>query len=52
MEYQKIINLLDNTPNQLTKFRTNNCAQINVMHMERVTLIVKLNLKFQCQNQV
>ena len=24
MEYQKIINLLDNTPNQPTKFRTIN----------------------------
>ena len=29
MEYQKIINLLDNTPNQLTKFRTKNCVEIN-----------------------
>ena len=29
MEYQKIINLLDNTPNQPTKFRTNNWAEIN-----------------------
>ena len=29
MEYQKIINLLDNTPNQATKFRTNKCAEID-----------------------
>ena len=29
MEYQKIINLSDNTPNQLTKFRTKNLAEIN-----------------------
>ena len=29
MEYQKIINLLDNTPNQLTKFRTKNLVEIN-----------------------
>ena len=29
MEYQKIINLLDNKPNQPTKFRTKNCAEIN-----------------------
>ena len=29
MEYQKIINLSDNTPNQLTKFRTRNLAAIN-----------------------
>ena len=29
MEYQKIISLLENTPNQPTKFRTKNWAQIN-----------------------
>ena len=30
MEYQKkLINLLDNTPNQLTKFRTINWVEIN-----------------------
>ena len=29
MEYQKTINLLDNTPNQLSKFRTNNLIQTN-----------------------
>ena len=29
MEYQKIINLLDNTPNQLSKFRTKNWIEIN-----------------------
>ena len=29
MEYQKIINLLDNTPNQSTKFRTKNWFEIN-----------------------
>ena len=29
MEYQKIINLSDNTPNQSTKFRTKNCVGIN-----------------------
>ena len=29
MEYQKIINLLDNTPNQPSKFRTNNWTEIN-----------------------
>ena len=28
MEYQKIINLLDNTPNQLSKFRTKNWIEI------------------------
>ena len=29
MEYQKIINSLDNTPNQLIKFRTKNWVEIN-----------------------
>ena len=29
MEYQKIINLLDNTPNQPTSFRTKNWVEIN-----------------------
>ena len=29
MEYQEIINLLDNTPNQPTKFRTKNWVEIN-----------------------
>ena len=29
MEYQKIINLLENTPNQPTKFSTKNWVEIN-----------------------
>ena len=29
MEYQKIINLLDETTNQPFKFRTRNCVEIN-----------------------
>ena len=29
MEYQKIINLLDNTPNQPSNFRTKNWTEIN-----------------------
>ena len=29
MEHQKIINLLDNTPNQLSKVRTKNWIEIN-----------------------
>ena len=29
MEYQIIINLLDNTPNQPTKFRTKNWVEID-----------------------
>ena len=42
MEYQKIINFLDNTPNEPTELRTKNS------HVDRITLIVKLNLKLQC----
>ena len=29
LEYQKIINLLDNTLNQPTKFRTKDCVEMN-----------------------
>ena len=43
MEYQKIINLLDKTPNQPTKFSTKNWLGMN--HKSHV---VKLNLKLQC----
>ena len=50
MGYQKIINLLDNTPNQPTKFRTKNWVMMN--DVEHIILIVKLYLKLQCQGQV
>ena len=36
MEYQKVINLLDNTPHRPTQYRTQNCV-------ERITLIAKLH---------
>ena len=29
MKYQKVINLLDNTPNQQIKFSTKYCVEIN-----------------------
>ena len=29
MEYEKIINLLDNTPNKSSKFKTKNWVEIN-----------------------
>ena len=29
MEYKKIINLLENTPNQPSKFRTKSCVEVN-----------------------
>ena len=41
MEYQKIINLLDSTPNQPTKFRTKNRFEITkIITKERITKIV------------
>ena len=48
MEYQKLINLLENTPNQPSKFRTKNWVEINDDKVERITPIVILNLKLQC----
>ena len=41
MEYQKVINLIGNTPNQPTKFRT---ATYN---RERITLVVKVSFKLR-----
>ena len=45
MEYQKIINLLDNTPNQPTKFRTKNWVEIN--DEERGTYNTNSQFKFK-----
>ena len=47
MEYQKTLNLLDNTPSQPTKFRTKKWVETNDEELERKTPIVKLNLKLQ-----
>ena len=52
MEYQKIINLLDNTPCQPTKFRIKNWIEIIMKHVKHIKLIVKSNLKLQCSGQV
>ena len=52
MEYQKIINLFDNTPNQPTKFKKKNLVEIkddvNTNSQKKITPIVKSNLKVQC----
>ena len=49
MEYQKIINLSDNAPNQPTKFRTKDLVEINNDACgTHIRLIVKLNLKLKC----
>ena len=45
MEYQKIINLLGNTPNQLSKFRTKNWIEIN--DQSRVKYPVNSDIRFK-----
>ena len=45
MEYQKIINLLDNTPNQLSKFRTKNWIEIN--YQSRGVFNVNSDIRFK-----
>ena len=52
MEYQKIINLLENTPNQPTKFSTKNWVEKNDEQYKSTTMIFKLNLKRQFYGQV
>ena len=44
MEYQKIANLIDDTSDQPSKFRTRNWEYKG----EYTVLIVKLSLKLQC----
>ena len=44
---KKMINLLDNTPNQPSKFRTRNWVEIKESHGERIVTIVMSNLKLQ-----
>ena len=43
MEYQKIINLLDNIPNEPAKFRIKNWVEINDDARRMYITIVKLN---------
>ena len=43
MEYQKIINLLDNAPNKPSKSRTKRSVKVN--DDSRITPIVKSNFK-------
>ena len=45
MEYQKIINLLENTTNQATKFRTKNWIEIN--DDSRGTYNTNIQIKFK-----
>ena len=52
MEYQKIINLLDNTSNQLSKFRTKNWIRtkswIKINDQSRGVYNTTLDLRPQC----
>ena len=52
MEYQEIINFLDNTSNQPSKFRKNGLKYVIKHKIEGMKLVMILNLKLQCQNQV
>ena len=45
MEYQKKINLLENTPNQVSKFRTKNWVEVN--DESRGTYNVNSQIKFK-----
>ena len=47
MEYQKIVNLLDNTSNQPSKFMTRNWVEINDDSRGTYTN-ANLNLNLQC----
>ena len=48
MEYQKIINLLDNTPNQPTKFRTKDWVEINDDTRGTCNINIQTKFKLQC----
>ena len=48
MEYQKIINLLDNASNQPSIIRTKNWIEINHESRGTYNTIVKSNLNLQC----
>ena len=45
MEYQKIVNLLDSTPNQLSKFRTKNWTDMN--DQSRGTYNINSDIRFK-----
>ena len=48
MEYQKIVNLLDNTPNQSTKLRTKNWVEINDDSRGTYNTNSQIKLKLRC----
>ena len=48
MEYQEIINFLDNTSNQPSKFRKSRLKYMIKHKIEGMKLVMILNLKLQC----
>ena len=48
MEYKKIINFVENTPNQPSKFGTKFGLKYMMNHVEHIMLTSKSNLKLQC----
>ena len=46
MEYQKIINLLENIPNEPSKFRTKSCVEINDDLGETYNTKIQIKFKF------
>ena len=48
MENQKVINLLENTPNQPVNLEQKVGLKKLINHVELIKLIVKLNIKLQC----
>ena len=47
MEYQKTISLLDNKPNQPSKFKAKNWFEL-YNESQDITKIIKLDLNLQC----
>ena len=43
-----MINFLEKTTNQPSKFRTKNWVEVNDKSVEHITSIVRLNLKMRC----
>ena len=52
MEYQKIMNFLDNTPNQPTKFKSKNWVQITINSRGRYNTNSRIKFKTSMLGQV
>ena len=50
MEYQKIVNLIDDASNQPSKFRTKNWVEINDESRGRYNVNSQIKFKLQCKN--